>query len=93
MAVKQTVAIPLASQPDVLFGLKLTDIVWLLLAAAGDLAIWHGLRHGIMLRWAGWIGVTSCGMGFAVVRVDDIPLAQWLGQWLRFWLSPRLYLP
>ncbi|MCY0897665.1 MAG: hypothetical protein OWU33_01805 [Firmicutes bacterium] len=93
MAVRHTVTIPLSSQPDVLFGLKLTDIVWLLLAAVGDLAIWHALRHWVTLRWVGWIGVTSYGIGFAVVRVDDITLAQWLGQWLHFWLSPRLYLP
>lgn len=90
---KHIVNLPLSSQPDVLFGLQLTDLLWIFVAAAVDLLLWRTIKHQLLLLWAGWLAASSAGVALAVVRLDEEALPQRLWQWFHFWISPRLYLP
>ena len=93
MAVNRIVTIPLGREPEVLFGLRLSDLIWTAGAATVDMAIWHGSHHVSPTAWAAIGTVSLAGLALATVRRQDVSLPQWMWRWGRFYLSSHLFLP
>lgn len=93
MAVIRTVSIPLTREPEILFGLRISDLIWIMAAVVSDLALWHGLRTVVAERLAFMALASAGGLGMAVIRLHEASLPEWIVRWARFWLSPHLYLP
>lgn len=93
MEVVRTIYVPLAREPDILFGLRLSDIIWVGMAGAGDLAIWHGWMVAAGVKVAIMASVSLAGLGMALVRIEDATLPEWMMRLVRFCSMPRLYLP
>lgn len=88
----RTVAVPLAREPEILFGLRLTDLIWLAVAAAGDLAVW---RHtpGLTLKAALVAGISGSGLAGGLGRIEGVPVFRFLLRVGRFVLGPRVFIP
>lgn len=93
MAMNRVVTIPLGREPEVLFGLKISDLIWIAGAAAVDMAVWHGSRHVSPPAWGALGAASLTGLALATVRHSDVSLPQWIWRWGRFYLSSRLFLP
>ncbi|MCL5116389.1 MAG: hypothetical protein M1272_04500 [Firmicutes bacterium] len=89
----RTVFLPLSHEPEVLFGLRFSDLLWLMGAAAADVGIWRGLRLWPDLRVACLGTISGIGVVLAVARVEDASLPAWIARGVRFWVTPRLFLP
>ena len=89
----RTVFLPLAREPEVLLGLRLQDLFWVMAAAILNIFEWHAIKGSLELR-LGLMGLTSAlGLSFAVVRFSEASLPEWLVRYGRYRLSPRFYLP
>lgn len=93
MAVNRIVTIPLGREPEVLFGLKLSDLIWIAASATVDLAVWHGSHHVSPVAWVALGAASVSGVAMATVRYSNVSLPQWIWRWARFYLAPRLFLP
>lgn len=89
----RTVYMPLSREPEVLFGLRLADLLWVLAASVIDLVAWRGLHHWLVTAAAVITVASALGVALAIVRVEDRSLPEWIGRAIRYGLSPRLYLP
>lgn len=93
MAVTRTVTMPLSREPEILFGLRLMDLIWVMAAAVGDLASWHTIRGSWTLRIMVMVGIALIGLILALVRISDATLPEWGLRYARYLLSPHLFLP
>lgn len=93
MAVVRTVYIPLSREPEILFGLKLSDLLWVGAAGAADLGLWTRWTVALTLRILAIVGLSAAGLLLGLVRIHEASLPEWLVRWALFWLRPRLYLP
>ncbi len=86
------VTLPLSRDPELVFGLRVQDLLWIVAGLAGDLVVWH---LGMSLRWrlATICGMSSAAAGVAWGRVADRTLPEWAWLMARFYLSGRLLLP
>ncbi len=92
MEMKRTVPVPLSRHPDLLWGLKMEDLPWLVGGILVDCLIWrHVTGWGLRL---GLISVPSVvSMGLAWLRVEQRSLARWTWLWFRFHVKPKRFLP
>jgi len=93
VAVTRTVTMPLSREPEVLFGLRLADLFWVMGSGVSDLALWHALRTRLLVRFGGMGIVSGVGLLLAVVRMQDASLPDWVVRWCRFMIAAHLYLP
>jgi hypothetical protein len=92
VALMRTVFLPLASEPDILFGLHVEDLLWLALAGAGDLAVWHRTtRIAIRVLLDGVISGGGLAGGF--LRIDGVSAVRFLFRVGRYWAGPRIFIP
>lgn len=89
----RTVYMPLSREPDILFGLRVSDLMWVAASAAADLAIWHQSWADLTIRIGIMSILSAAGMALAAAKIEGDTLAQWLVRWIRFRITPRLYLP
>lgn len=94
MAVRRQVPLPLARDPDLLWGLSAADVLWPLAGAAVDLGVWKlaGHRHPFVTAIACG-GLGAIALGLAWIRVEGRKVPQWTALAVGFWLRPHLYLP
>ncbi len=85
--------VPLAHDPDVLFGLRVKDLVWPAAAALADLSVWRTWHTTEGLKVAVMSAMTSVGLLLAVTQIDETTLPEWIARWVLYWTRPRLYLP
>lgn len=93
MAVIRTVFVPLSREPEIVFGLKLSDIVWPAASAVVGLAIWHGWKVAPSVRLSVILPALAGGLGLAIVRIEETSLPQWMVRLMLFWIKDRLFLP
>ncbi|MCL6561537.1 MAG: hypothetical protein K6U87_00850 [Firmicutes bacterium] len=88
----RTVPLELARQPEMVWGLGLSDLPWLLAGGLGDGWLWH-----LTLAWS-WkaplmAAVTGAAVGLAWGRWEGERVPARLWQWLRWTSGTRIYLP
>ncbi len=93
MAVVRTVYVPLSREPEILFGLTLSDLVWFAAAAVADLGLWTEWRVKLSLRLVVMAAVWGLGTGLALIRIQEASLPEWFGRWVIYIVKPHLYLP
>lgn len=76
-----------------MFGLRLSDLLWIALAGTGDLALWHWRVMPFSLRIGLMMVVAISGLGLAIWRIQDATAAEWIVRWIRFSTGPKLFLP
>lgn len=88
------VPVPLARQPEVLWGLTAGDLIWPAAAAVADLALWHWIRpYGEVFRWTAVAVVAACGAYPAWGRIDGQRPPAFVWRWIRYRLGANRYLP
>jgi hypothetical protein len=92
MTASRTVLLPLAREPEILFGLRLSDIPWLVAGITLDLWVWHELRP-LIARGVGIGGISLMAAVLTWGRFDESSFPQWIWRMLFFLCSPRRYLP
>jgi hypothetical protein len=93
MAVIRTVFMPLSREPEVLFGLKLSDLIWPTISSLTSLAVWHADKLGLSARLTVITMTMATGLVLAKARIEEASLPQWAMRFLLFWTRTRLYLP
>ncbi|NMP22573.1 hypothetical protein [Sulfobacillus harzensis] len=93
MAVTRTVFLPLKREPEILFGMTLADLIWVMAAAALDLVWWRMLHQHRTAALAIMAATTTLGLAMALVRLEGTSLPEWACRAAGFWLRPRLFLP
>ncbi len=76
-----------------MFGLRLSDMLWVGLAGTGDLALWHWRLQPFPLRIGLMTVVSVFGISLAIWRLQDATAAEWIVRWIRFSMGAKLFLP
>lgn len=92
MEVERTVSVPLARNPELLWGLTLTDLPWLMGGLFLDTALWH-CRWGLPAKAFGLVTASAVAAAGAWLRLGGNSLLGWSWLVAEFWARPRLYLP
>lgn len=92
MDVERTISLPLARNPEILWGLSLTDLPWILSGFPADLAVWH-LNWPWTDKGVALVLISLAAATAAWARIEGESLSHWAGLMARFWLAPKRYLP
>lgn len=91
MEVVRTVSVPLSPQPEILFGLRALDLVWVGITTLSSLGLWS-LQAGLAWRM-GLVSVVGGGGALAgLLRFDARTAPEWAWLVIKYYVSPRLYL-
>ncbi len=93
MEMIRTIYVPLTSEPEVLFGLRLSQLPWLAGSGLADVAVWHGWEFSITGRLVAMASLAVMGILLATARIQDVTLPEWFARYVMFRLKPHLYLP
>lgn len=93
MAVTRTVFLPLKREPEILFGLTMADLLWVMAGGTLDLAAWRAFHASQDVMIVAIAVISGGSLTMALTRIEGTSLPEWLWRALNFWLRPRLYLP
>lgn len=92
MVMTRIVSLPLSRDPEILWGLRLQDLMWIVMGAVADLGIWH-LPMAIKWRLAFLAMTSGISAGLAWIRISERTVPEWLGLLVWFYISPRSWVP
>ncbi len=89
----KVVAVPLDTDPPILGGMRLQDLIWPAAAIALDIAVWHQREWPSTMVYVLCTAILGVGFALAGVRVESRSLPQWVGIIAGFIIRPKHYLP
>ncbi len=88
----RAIKIPLAREPELLLGLKLSELVWVALGTVWNVAVWRA-RWVLDDRVGAMAGGSLVAALLVWMRYEDRPMWEWIGYALGFVFSTKRYLP
>ncbi|MBX5467754.1 MAG: hypothetical protein K6U14_09740 [Firmicutes bacterium] len=87
-----TVPLELAREPELVWGLRLSDLPWLFGGGMGEVWIWHQVQP-VVGRVAAMAVVAAISAALGWGRWEGEGVVTWLWRWGRWRLGSRLFLP
>ncbi len=89
----KVVAVPLDTDPPILGGMRIQDLIWPAAAVGLDIVIWHQKDWSVSAVYTLCAVILIAGFVLAAVRIESRTLPQWAGIIVGFIFRPRRYLP